>query len=389
MSISLMLRGNKVEERRQMGSSDEIKEKERRVREFLRSKNLKGLLLKRQANFSWMTCGGLNLVGITTEFGATTLLITENSKYLMSNVIETPRMIHEEGLEKQGFIVKTFPWHEDQEVSIVKEIAGEGPLGSDASFPNAMVLPEEVAKLRYSLTPGEQKRYRWLGKRVSMALEKTMMKTKKGEKESAVVGRLCKQLWKDRIDPVTLMSAADDRISNFRHPIPTEKRIEKYLMVSVNARKWGLIVSLTRFVHFGRLPKELRAKYEVNVFIDCTFMAHTKPGIPAREVLQKGIDAYKEKGYPEEWRLHHQGGSIGYTGRDYRTSFRTPDLVQENQPFTWNPSITGTKSEDTILATSKGPELITRPILYPTLSMTVAGISFKRPAILVKEGGGS
>ena len=147
-----------------MTISNEIKEKERRVREFLKAKNLKGLILKRQANFSWMTSGGLNLVGIATEFGATTLLITENSKFLISNVIEAPRMIHEEGLEKQGFIVKTFPWHEDQEVSIVKEIVGEGLLGSDIPFPNAMVLAEEVAKLRYSLTPDEQKRYRWLGK---------------------------------------------------------------------------------------------------------------------------------------------------------------------------------------------------------------------------------
>jgi len=367
-----------------MPLKNEIKEKERRVRELLRSKNLKALLLKRQANFSWMTCGGLNLVGIATEVGATTLLITENSKFVISNNIEAPRMIHEEGLEKQGFIVKTFPWHEDQEVSIVKEIVEEGPLGSDVPFPNAIGLPEEVAKLRYSLTSEEQKRYRWLGKKVSLALEKTMMKAKKGEKESAVVGRLCRELWKDRIDPITLMSAADDRVSNFRHPIPTEKRVEKYLMVSVNARKWGLIVSLTRFVHFGRLPEELRRKYEANVFIDCTMMAHSRPGIPVKDVLQKGIDAYKEKGFPEEWKFHHQGGSIGYTGRDYRVSFNTPDIIQENQAFTWNPSITGTKSEDTILATSKGPQMITHPILYPTLSLTVAGISFNRPAILEK-----
>jgi len=367
-----------------MPLKNEIKEKERRVREFLRSKNLKALLLKRQANFSWMTCGGLNLVGIATEVGATTLLITENSKFVISNNIEAPRMIHEEGLEKQGFIVKTFPWHEDQEVSIVKEIVEEGPLGSDVPFPNAIGLPEEVAKLRYSLTSEEQKRYRWLGKKVSLALEKTMMKAKKGEKESAVVGRLCKELWKDRIDPITLMSAADDRVSNFRHPIPTEKRVEKYLMVSVNARKWGLIVSLTRFVHFGELPEELRRKYEANVFVDCAMMAHSRPGISVKEVLQKGIDAYKEKGFPEEWKFHHQGGSIGYTGRDYRVSFNTPDIIQENQAFTWNPSITGTKSEDTILATSKGPQMITHPILYPTLSLTVAGISFNRPAILEK-----
>ena len=367
-----------------MALKNEIKEKERRVRDFLKTKNLKGLILKRQANFSWMTCGGLNLVGIATEVGATTLLITENSKFVISNNIEAPRMIHEEGLEKQGFIVKTFPWHEDQEVSIVKEIVEEGPLGSDVPFPNAIGLRGEVAKLRYSLTSEEQKRYRWLGKKVSLALEKTMMKAKKGEKESAVVGRLCKELWKDRIDPITLMSAADDRVSNFRHPIPTEKRVEKYLMVSVNARKWGLIVSLTRFVHFGELPEELRRKYEANVFVDCTMMAHSRPGIPVKEVLQKGIDAYKEKEFPEEWKFHHQGGSIGYTGRDYRVSFNTPDIIQENQAFTWNPSITGTKSEDTILATSKGPQMITHPILYPTLSLNVAGISFNRPAILEK-----
>ena len=132
------------------------------------------------------------------------------------------------------------------------------------------------------LTPEEIERYRWLGEKASLALEKTVMKAKKGEKESEVVGRLCKELWKDRIDPITLMSAADDRVSKFRHSIPTERKIEKYLMVSVNARKWGLIVSLTRFVYFGRLPKELRAKYEANVFIDCTFMAHTRPGVPVQ-----------------------------------------------------------------------------------------------------------
>ena len=52
-----------------MGLSEEIKEKEQRIRAFLQEKNLQGLLLKRQANFSWLTGGGLNLVGITTELG--------------------------------------------------------------------------------------------------------------------------------------------------------------------------------------------------------------------------------------------------------------------------------------------------------------------------------
>jgi len=368
-----------------MAALSEIKEKERRVRVFLEQKSLSGLLLKRQANFSWMTAGGLNLVGITTEVGAASLLITGDAKFVICNNIEAPRILEEEALETQGFTAKPFPWQDDREVPIIKELVGGGRLGSDVPFPDAAVLVEEIARLRYSLTPEEHERYRWLGEKVSLALEGTLRETRTGERESEVVGRLCNELWKDRIDPVTLMSAADDRVFRFRHPIPSEKKIEKYLMVSVNARKWGLIVSLTRFVRFGKLPKEIRQKYKANVFVDCAFMASTLPGIPARDILRKGIEAYEKTGYGEEWKLHHQGGSIGYTGRDYRTSFNTPDIVQENQAFTWNPSITGTKSEDTIVASSTGPEMITRPMIYPTLSMEVEGVAFTRPDILEKE----
>jgi Xaa-Pro dipeptidase len=246
-------------------------------------------------------------------------------------------------------------------------------------------VTEEITRLRYSFTPEEAGRYRWLGERASLALERTLHETRKGEKESEVVGRLCRELWKDRIDPVTLMAAADERVFQFRHPIPSEKSVARYLMVSVNARKWGLIVSLTRFLHFGKLPGELKEKYLANVFIDCVFMAATRPGRPARQVLQRGIEAYREKGFPEEWKFHHQGGSIGYTGRDYRTNLNTQDIIQENQAFTWNPSLAGTKSEDTILASSKGLEIITRPMSYPTLSMMVEGTSFVRPGILEKD----
>jgi Xaa-Pro aminopeptidase len=329
-----------------------------------------------------MTCGGLNLVGIATDVGATALLITADSKYLLSNNIEAPRMIEEEGLDQQGFAVKSFPWYADRESALVRELTGVGPIGCDISYPDTLAMPEEIAQLRYSLTLEEQGRYRWLGERAALALEQTLMQVRPGEKECEVVGRLCAELWKDRIDPVVFMAAADDRIARFRHPIPTERGVKRLLMVSVNARKGGLIVCLTRFVHFEKVDQALQKQYEANVFVDCTFMAHTRPGTAAREVLQRGLDAYRDRGYPEEWKLHHQGGAIGYQPRDYRVTANTPDVVQEGQAFCWNSSITGTKSEDTILAMGREPEMITRPMLYPTLEVEVAGIRFTRPAIL-------
>ncbi|MCX7856913.1 MAG: hypothetical protein N2513_02850 [Deltaproteobacteria bacterium] len=163
-------------------------------------------------------------MGITTEIGATTLLITETEKFAITNNIEGPRIEKEELILDQGYKIKTFPWYQDSESEIVKEIVGNGGLASDWHFPGATLVPEEIARLRYSLTPEELERYVWLGEKVSLALEKTLSETKPGEKESEVVGRLLLELWADRIDVVTIMAAADERIFNFRHPIPTEKK---------------------------------------------------------------------------------------------------------------------------------------------------------------------
>jgi len=36
---------------------------------------------------------------------------------------------------------------------MVRELMGESPFGSDVPFQNAMMVAEDVARLRYSLTP--------------------------------------------------------------------------------------------------------------------------------------------------------------------------------------------------------------------------------------------
>src|SRR5512140_672777 len=108
-----------------MTNREEIEEKERRVREFMQSRGFDALLLRRQANFCWMTGGGLNLVGITTEFGVAALLITRTSKFVVCSNIEAPRMAREENLEEQGYTIASFPWHEEAEKATIQRIVGK------------------------------------------------------------------------------------------------------------------------------------------------------------------------------------------------------------------------------------------------------------------------
>lgn len=363
----------------------EMSEKKKRIRNLMTKLNLEAILLRKHHNFSWLTCGGINYVSIATEIGSAPLLITSNEEYVICNNIETKRIEKEEKLQEQGYKIRSYKWYNDYEGKIIDGILKGGRVGCDCDFLGTINISNDLNPLRYSLTPQEIERYKELGHLASKAIEETAQTIKSGDKECEIVGRLAERLWSNRLDYITTFCAADERISNFRHPIATEKKIKKRAMLCVNARKWGLIVSLTRFIQFGKIPDELRKKYEANVYIDCVLMANTIPGKPVVEAFKKGLEAYKEMGYPEEYQLHHQGGAIGYVGRDYKVNSQSTEIVQENQGFSWNPSITGTKSEDVMLATSKGPILLSKPIIFPQLKIKIGGdYIFVRPDILEK-----
>ena len=145
-----------------------------------------------------------------------------------------------------------------------------------------------------------------------------------------------------------------ERLSRYRHPIPTAKKIEKTVMVVACPREYGLTIAVTRLLHFGKtLPSELRRKHDAVCRIDAAFHAATAPGQRWCDILKIGQQVYRETGFADEWKLHHQGGPMGYEGRDYLATPGETRRVVENQAVGWNPSITGTKSEDTILSSGE------------------------------------
>lgn len=365
---------------------EEVVIKEQRLRDLMAEKGLAGILLKKQANFSWLTAGGYNMVGIAAEMGVTALLITPNAKYIIASKIEMQRMLVEEGLQALGFQPLEYEWYLDREGEMVRKIIPElRKVGADTGFADCPNMEGEIRNLRASLTAGEMERYRFLGTKLSDALEQVMLGIRPGDKECEIAGRVGVELWKDRIDPTGILIAADERVAQYRHPIPTEKKVGRYVMCAANARYKGLITSITRSLHFGKPAPELTKQFAQNLEVENRMIAATKVGKPMKDGFAAALAAYREFGVPEEWTLHHQGGSMGYFSRDIKVTDRTPDIVQENQAFCWNPTITGTKTEDGFIATAQGPVMLSHPVAFPAVRQEIAGIQLVRPGMLVVD----
>jgi Xaa-Pro aminopeptidase len=186
--------------------------------------------------------------------------------------------------------------------------------------------------------------------------------------------------------PAVVLVATDERALKYRHPIPdATKPLQQYGMLIVGARYKGLCVSATRLVHFGPPNNDdLRRKQEATAYVDATLISHTTQGARIGDIFAAGVAAYEERGFGDEWQLHHQGGPTGYAPREYRAEPDCDLTVQPGQAFAWNPSISGTKSEDTMILTDNGQEIITTTPDWPMLTVQVGETTWHRPGILVR-----
>jgi antitoxin VapB len=364
------------------GSIKEIQTKEERIRSFLIEKESQGLLITLKHNFAWATGGRDNHVGLITEVGSTSLLVTKTDSHIIANSIEAPRIEREEMNLLNYYKFEVFPWYQPEKKQELIEKITNSSFITDALFANAKVV--DLFPLRYPLTEDEVIRIKDLGRDASLCMEEVCKKILPGETELEVAGLVSNTLLPMEIYPSVLLVASDERIFNFRHPIPTSKKISKYVMIVICALREGMQVAITRLVHFGKLPEEIRDKHNAVVKIDATFIHNTKVGIGWNDILEKGIKAYETTGYPEEWQKHHQGGPTGYLSREFIVNPYTKGIVLNNQPVAWNPSITGTKSEDTILVQENKTEIITPVFNWPIIDIEIEGMVYKRPDILEK-----
>lgn len=368
----------------------EIEEKLVRVQSFLNEQKLDGLLLTQVRNFYWMTAGlATNQIVLNKDVGAASLLIMrDGKKYLLCSGSEAGRLM-DESLGTLGYELKKFNWYETNMVKdvrgeIIREISKDGKIVSDVNFPGTILVSDQFKKIRYSLFESEMKRYRWLGKEVTEAVSEVCKTIKPGMDEYEIEALTSASLRARGIFPTVLLIAVDERIFKYRHALPGGAKLHKYAMINVCAEKWGMPIAVTRFVHFGQLPEELKNKFEKTAKISTQYELATFPGNTCAEIFEKCKNWYEEAGVPDEWKKHHQGGAIGYDDRDYVIYPGIDEKILDNQAFAWNPTITGAKVEDTIIAHKDSFEVITKSDGWPMIKVEINGKTYEQPGVLIR-----
>lgn len=352
--------------------------KQERLRRLMRARGLPCLLLTSQVNFAWLT-GGRGHILLASEESCGGLLLTPDRIHLVTTNIEAQRLLDEE-MSGLDLPVLEAAWDSGRSLlDLAQDLTG-------GAVPRGDHEPEvaaAIAPLRWTLTATEQARYREACLRSGRALEAACRAVRAGQSEFAVAALVAEETYQRGLEPVLILVASDERAATRRHPLPTEKRLERYAMLVLCARRHGLITACTRLVHLGRPEAELVRRHRAVAAIEAAMIAATRPGAAVAKIFACAVEAYAAAGFPEEWRHHHQGGLIGYQGREYFATADCPHGVAAGQAFAWNPSIAGVKSEDTILTGEAGAEILTQTGTFPTLAVDVAGEIVIRPDILV------
>jgi antitoxin VapB len=361
----------------------ELDAKHERLVKWLRAGGLAGVLLRRNENVAWLTGGAVEVrVCTPSETGVASLLVTAaGNRYYLTTENEAPRLQDEE-FGALDFEPVLFPWYADNTFAAAVRLAG-GTLASDTPGPGVTAV--NLFPLRASLCEAEIIRYRWLGAETAAATVEALFQIEPGMSEFDLEAITADHLLRRGILPSVALYAVDERVFKYKHAAPRGARLKKYAMLNLCSRKWGLAISITRFLHFGALPAELEARFHSTARINAALLYRTQAGATSAELFRTAQAAYSAEGYPGEEQLHHQGGAAGYSEREWLAAPAGREIVLENQAFAWNPTIRGGKTEDTVLLRNGKIEYLTATPQLPVIEAHINGTTYPAAGVLVRE----
>jgi antitoxin VapB len=355
-----------------------------RVCAWLEAQELDAVLLRRNENLAWMTAGAVDRrVLLPCETGVPALLVCRDGRRFFLAPNNEIERLRDEDLGGQDFEPVISTWSATIDASQVERLAGSDRVAADT--PGLVQREADLAPLRLPLTETEIARYAWLGSHTAAVVADVLVHLRPGVTEREMGARIAYALMQRGIEPSVLLMAVDDRIRKYRHALTHTGRLERFAMLNLCARRWGLAVSITRFVYFGTMPQELRDKFRAAGVVYAALLEGTRAGATSAELYTRAQEAYRAAGYADQEAQHHQGGATGYREREWLAMPSGSDTVAEPQAFAWNPSIQGGKVEDTVLLRGGRLQTLTSTPSLPTVNVSAGGATYTIADVLVRR----
>jgi Metallopeptidase family M24 len=337
-----------------MNSVEEISTKLNLIRSLLQETEFAGVRFRGIDWFAWATAGGSNTVLLGAETGVAEVLVTIEEAWILTDEIEAQRLQDEQlppDLNAHSYKIYIYPWAQvaERESFILEATRGGRILSDRPSSPNEFPLPPSLIRSRWQLMLSELERYRQVGRLASEAMTEVLMRSQPDWSEYQLAGSGAEAMWTRGLHPVLTLAAGDRRLPLYRHPLPGGEAIGRQAMLVFCARGHGLIVSLTRFVCFGKLSEPEKQLHRTVAEIEATALNCSQAETPLNQVYWALAAAYQQHGYPNAIREHHQGGTAGYGAREVIATPETSDRLAAHMVLAWNPSVPGAKIEDTFV----------------------------------------
>lgn len=337
--------------------------KRNRLDDLLEERDVESVWFARPNSFAWLT-GGDNVVDREGDVGVAAVGYDGETLRVVTDSIEAERLRDEE--LPDDVPVTEYEWYESSLAEAVAEHATT-PAAADFDVPGFESV--DASPLRQPLTAEDIDAYRALGAETAAAVEAICRELSPSDTEQEITSAVRGALSARDIETPVALVGGSERAQKYRHYTPTEATLGRYAHISVTAERDGLHASCTRTVAFDA-PEWLAERHRAATVVETTALAATQHIAAydgqAKDVFESIRAAYEHVGYTGEWKLHHQGGAAGYAGREWIATPTTDDEIRLPMAFAWNPTVQGAKSEDTVLVTEEGMEVLTETGNWPT-----------------------
>ncbi len=355
-------------------------EKTKRLREYMDKNGYGAALLGRRDNVAWLTNGGDFKVLRDTETAFGVLLVTADKVYLVAQFMDADRIYDDEaaglGIEKVSL-----RWYEESREDKAVKLAGGARVVSDMPVSGADCRLWDIYWLHYPLTQSDIATYRLTAKACDEMIFAVANRIEPGMTEQQIEAELISEYVKNNFTMKVVLVGSDERISLYRHPSPSPKKLEKVVLLHPAGYRNGLHVNITRMVCFGEIPADLSAKYDLLNLLEAQTMAMMRPGAPFMDLFEERKRILAAHDMADEWKCHYPGALTGYL-LGTAQPFLDGETIRDKMSMDNFITLKGAKVEEISISGENGAELISAGYAWPTKTYSYKTNAYALPVIL-------